>query len=96
MFRGYDIRPEDQAILVARIKQRVKEVLPDGWQLIGVSEIPCADSGCMLRVTRIAVRDMEGNKRYWSLHAPLSLVTAKEIAQVAQKHLPASGTPFPG
>jgi hypothetical protein len=92
MFRGFDIRPEERVILTARIRQRVKEMLPVGWQIRQVVEVPCSDTGCPLRITRVDVTDPAGQEQSWSLHAPLSLVTAKEVAQLLEKHVPAPST----
>lgn len=93
MFRGFDIRPEERVILTARIRQRVREMLPAGWQIKQVTEVPCSDAGCPLRITRIDVTDPTGHDRSWSLHAPLSLVTAKEVAQLLEKHVSNPSTP---
>jgi hypothetical protein len=96
MFRGFDIRPEERVILTARIRQRVKEMLPSGWQIRQVVEVPCSDTGCPLLITRIDVTNPAGQDQSWSLHAPLSLVTAKEVAQLLEKHVPTPSAPTQG
>lgn len=71
-------------------------MLPAGWQIRQVTEVPCADAGCPLRITRIDVTDPAGLEQSWSLHAPLSLVTAKEVAQLLEKHVSGPSDPARG
>jgi len=82
MFFGKQLSKENQAVIAARIKQRVREFLPEGQYLILVQEIPCADHGCPTRATVISVCDEQGKNRRWGIHAPMSLVTFKEIEVV--------------
>lgn len=79
MFGFLTLSKDKQAVLSARIKQRVKEFLPEGQYLILVQEIPCADQGCPTRATLISVCDEMGAYRKWAIHAPMQLITTKEI-----------------
>lgn len=85
MWGGAIISNENRAILAARIKQRVKEFLPEGQYIILVQEVPCADAACPTRATVISACDEQGNYQKWVIHAPMQLVTTKEIEIIMQR-----------
>lgn len=82
MWGGAIISKENRAVLAARIKQRVKEYLPEGQYMIFVQEVPCGDTACPTRATVISVCDEQGSFQKWAIHAPMQLVTAKEIKMI--------------
>jgi len=82
MFGAAVISNEQRAIIAARIKQRVKELLPPADYILLVQEIPCPDGACPTRYTIISACDEAGNLRKWAIHAPMILVTSKEIELV--------------
>lgn len=85
MFRSGTITTQQQTILVARVKKRVKDLLPQGQYIILVQEVPCSDTGCPIRATVISICNQAGEHNRLVIHAPLSMVTAKEVEYVMNK-----------
>jgi len=85
MFRWGTITTEQQATLVARVKKRVKEFLPQGQYIILVQEVPCPDTGCPTRATVISICNEASEFTRLVIHAPLSMVTTKEVEYVMMK-----------
>jgi hypothetical protein len=80
--RPLEIPSENRTALIARIKQRVQECLPENRYTIRVQEVACADTGCPVRTTIISAIDEQGRCRRWAIHAPMHWVTISEIERV--------------
>jgi len=85
MFRWGTISIAQQATLVARVKKRVKEFLPEGQYIILVQEVPCPDTACPMRATVISICNEAGEFTRLVIHAPLSMVTTKEVEYVMKR-----------
>jgi hypothetical protein len=85
MFRGFDLSPAREAVLKARIKQRVKETLPEGAFQVSIEEVACTEPGCPTRTTVISIVAEGQPTRRVLVHAPLSLVTIKEITHAIER-----------